>query len=268
MKISLYLVLGMWVVLGSCGTRKPFPGTVDKLPRSKPLLYNFVVDKNPSFKGMVVNNIQITYQTSEDRSKLYGSMKLVKDSALLLSIRTPLGIELSRILYSRDSVKMLDRMEKRAYFSDYDQFARYYPLDLTFQALQSVFTANIPDHYELTGLPEPSFSRKSISGQEVYLGTYQASNRNGHFDFYGWIYEDIARPSYLVYHKNTGAQQYTIEYLAYQVVEAHHFPEKVNITIEKEHQNQQLSLKLGGVRTAPQPSLQLKIPGSYKVIQR
>jgi len=268
MKISLFFLLGIWVVLGSCGTRKPFPGTVEKLPRSKRSLYRFVVDRNPSFKGMVVSNIQITYQTSENRSKLYGSMKLVRDSALMLSVRSPLGIELSRILYSRDSVKMLDRREKRAFYSDYDQLARYLPLDLTFQALQSLFTGNIPGQYDFTGLPEPTFYRKNISGNELYLGTYKASNPEGHYDFYGWIYKDIARPSYLVYHKDTAEQQYTIEYLDYQVVDAQHFPEKVNIIIKQQHQNRELSLKLGGVRTSPQPSLQLKIPASYKVIQR
>lgn len=66
-------------------------------------------------------------------------MKLVRDSALQLSVQPFLGIELFRIELSRDSIKLLDRMNRRYFAENYAGFKGTLPIDFNFYNLQALF---------------------------------------------------------------------------------------------------------------------------------
>lgn len=80
-------------------------------------------------------------------------MKLVKDSALQLSIQPILGIEIFRIELSRDSVKALDRMNKQYVAEGYDALKEQFPFDFNFYNLQALFINQlfVPGYQEVDG---------------------------------------------------------------------------------------------------------------------
>ena len=67
-------------------------------------------------------------------------LKMIKDSAFQLSVQPLLGIELFRIEVSRDSIKVLDRMNKRYLAENYEALRSQTPIAFNFYNLQALFT--------------------------------------------------------------------------------------------------------------------------------
>ena len=67
-------------------------------------------------------------------------LKMVKDSAFQLSVQPFLGIEVFRAEISVDSVKVIDRMNKRYVADNYANLKGQMPIDFNFYNLQALFT--------------------------------------------------------------------------------------------------------------------------------
>ncbi len=95
-------------------------------------------------------NAEITMPDKELSSRV--DLKMVKDSAFQLSVMPIFGIELFRIEFSRDSVKLLDRMNKRYVAEGYERMKGKLPVDFNFYNLQALFTNRIflPGEQEIT----------------------------------------------------------------------------------------------------------------------
>jgi hypothetical protein len=70
-------------------------------------------------------------------------IKIVKDSAFQLSVLPILGVEVFRIEFSTDSIKVVDRMNKRYMIESYAGLKGRTPIDFNFYNLQALFTNQI-----------------------------------------------------------------------------------------------------------------------------
>lgn len=268
MRINNYVFIGLFfLILGSCGTKKQILKPSPDLPESADRIYDYTLNRNIPYHYLVIKNIKIDLQTSDNRSRLYGAVKMVKDSAILLSLRAPLGIELSRILYTKDSVKILDRQEKKAYFTDYRHLAEFVPLEFGFQILQSIFSGNIPENYNIKNIPEPEFIRDTLKN-EVYLGTFGAPDPSDQMNFYGWIYSGRVRPSLLIFHRNDESERYKVKYREYQYIESQYFPKEVEVTFDRYNDTSTLKLQMNGISLKESVDIYLNVPSSYERIIR
>ncbi|MFW5944448.1 MAG: DUF4292 domain-containing protein [Bacteroidota bacterium] len=241
--------------------------TDDNLPESPQKLYPYVLERNIPFQSLTIKNIRIDFSTPDNNSRLYGSLKMVKDSAILISLRTSLGIEISRIFYTRDSVIMLDRKNRNAYFTNYENLGEIAPLDFRFQMLQTIFTGNLPGNYNITPMPEPECTRDSLQ-DELYLGTFKAPEDKDVMNFYGWIFRDLARPSYLVFHKEESEIKYIVKYVEYQEAVSDNFPREITVIFDQYNQTHKLNLKLNDISSGDYQNIQIDVPSSYKTICR
>jgi hypothetical protein len=89
-------------------------------------------------------------------------IKMVKDSAFQLSVLPFLGVEMFRIEFSTDSVKLIDRMNKCYAIDSYDALKGRFPVDFNFYNLQALFTNRIfvPGEREITPRQYGRFSLK------------------------------------------------------------------------------------------------------------
>lgn len=70
-------------------------------------------------------------------------LKMIKDSAFQLSVQPLLGIEVFRAEISVDSVKVLDRMNKRYVADNYANLKGQTPIEFNFYNLQALFTNHL-----------------------------------------------------------------------------------------------------------------------------
>ncbi len=67
-------------------------------------------------------------------------LKMIKDSVFQISVQPFLGIELFRAVISTDSIKLIDRMNKRYVAENYEQIKGQTRLEFNFYNLQALFT--------------------------------------------------------------------------------------------------------------------------------
>lgn len=138
-------------------------------------------------------------------------MKMVKDSAFQLSVQPLLGIEIFRIELSRDTIKLVDRMNRRYMIENYANLQGQTPIEFNFYNLQALFTNHlfIPGergisrkHYNRFMLNQEGSAAEiktkdamgllytfMADGEEKLLSTYVADPS----DRYAlrWLYEDF-----------------------------------------------------------------------------
>lgn len=138
-------------------------------------------------------------------------LKMVKDSAFQLSVQPILGIEVFRIELSVDSIKVVDRLNKRYMMEGYSNLQGQTPIEFNFYNLQALFTNHlfIPGeqgvsckHYNRFKLEQEGpvaeiktkdamglFYTFKADGEEKLLSTYVSDSS----DTYAlqWLYSDF-----------------------------------------------------------------------------
>ena len=262
-----YIILaGLLILLTQCGPQRRLAGRTGRIPETPDKRYSFALARNRHMSPFTIHNIRIQYQIPGNSTRLKAAVKLKRDSAILLSLRAPLGIEVSRILYTQDSITMVDRRNKSVHYTNYSNFSGMLPMDFDYEVLQTVFTGNVPAGYQVRALPEPPNTRDTIKN-ETYLGTCRAPDGSENMSFYGWIYNDILKPSYLVFYKPNRAKKLKVHFLSYEKDEQGWLPEEVEIRSNNKQYNNTLKLKMSQFDRGGSVNMDLDIPSSYKILR-
>jgi hypothetical protein len=71
------------------------------------------------------------------------SLRVKKDSVIWISISPLLGIEIARVLLTRDSVKFMDRYHKKFQVTDYNFLNELLRMNVDFDIVQGILTGNL-----------------------------------------------------------------------------------------------------------------------------
>lgn len=100
------------------------------------------------------------------------SIRMRKDSAIWISITPALGIEMARVLITKDTVKVINRLNKEYFIGDYNYINKKFNVDLVFDDIQSVLLGNsIP-------FEEDEKLRFGIDNEMYYLGNMKKRKAN------------------------------------------------------------------------------------------
>jgi hypothetical protein len=131
------------VLFVSCGTSKKT--TTGRAPTaSAEMTFQQAMDSMrlnmPSFSALTGKG-DIEFNSSGNSVSFSFHMRMKRDSAIWLSVSPLLGIEAVRILFTRDSVKALDRLNNIYYSDGYNAISMLANANLNFSLLQSLIMA-------------------------------------------------------------------------------------------------------------------------------
>ena len=87
---------------------------------------------------------KIEYDDSRNNQTINAIIKMKKDSVIWISLNAILGIEVSRILITPDSVKLMDKYNKRYYKRDFNYLKQIIHMpNMTFDVLQKTITGSV-----------------------------------------------------------------------------------------------------------------------------
>ena len=99
--------------------------------------FQSVEDQSFQFRTLTARlNVDLDIPGKQMSSRV--DMKMVKDSAFQLSVQPFLGIEIFRIELSRDTIKVVDRMNKRYMIENYSNLQGQTPIEFNFYNLQAL----------------------------------------------------------------------------------------------------------------------------------
>jgi hypothetical protein len=162
---GILLIIAILVVAGlsSCKSKR---GVIKQPIKAEGPEYLFEKLKDNEFRFQTFS-AKFNIEYSEDK-KLYefkGQIRIVKDSVIWITFGQDLGIEIARLLITQDSVKFVDRINKKYFVGDYAFVNEFLKTNIDFGILESIVLGNDFDYYEKAKF------KASIDGGEYHLNT-------------------------------------------------------------------------------------------------
>lgn len=133
-------------VFSSCShTRRIIKAPIKE--QGQEYLFNKLEKNEFDFKTFYAK-ISVDYKEDKGRYSFKGQIRIKKDSAIWLSFTPALGFEAVRLLITQDSVKFLNRIDKKYIVSDFKFVNQYINNTLDFEMIQSLLIGNDFDHYD------------------------------------------------------------------------------------------------------------------------
>lgn len=187
-------------------------------------------------------------------------LKMIKDSAFQLSVVPFLGIEVFRAEISVDSVKILDRMNKRYVAENYANLKGQTPIEFNFYNLQALLTNQLflPGQKEIK---PKQYSRFQLT-QEDSAAEIQVK------DAIGLLYTFMAdgEEKILSTRVTDSSEHYALQwnYLSFRQTEGQFFPMKMDIQLQKDGASQGgIVLNFSRMQTNVPVKMDFSIPSKY-----
>ncbi len=245
------ILLGLSIAfLNSCRTLKHRTANVTRstLDTTKPIL--------PEIKNVVLNSFQFDYLSYKARCDYKDpnmdqpftmNFRMKYDSIIWISI-TAVGFEVARARLDKDSIKIINRLEKNYLVYDYAYIKKLAGTPLSLVQVQYLLTANLlfpPESYVVTA---ESNKFKTTQGYIENSLTIDGKSR---------ILEQILQ--HLVEKSNAN-----VIYSDFKKVDKQQFPGKVDISALTPKKNLSLIMENSGISTDSIQAFPFDIPAKYE----
>ena len=224
------LGLLLLLILGGCKSSKQVGAVAPGVAKAKQVFLQAMEEQALHYQTLTARlGVEINLPNLQVNSTRV-DLKMIKDSAFQLSVQPLLGIELFRIEVSRDSIKVLDRMNKRYLAENYEALRAQTPITFNFYNLQALFTNRLFLPGEQT-VSESQYDRFRFdqSGTTVLI---QAKDPMG----LRYTFEADGEEKLLATEMTDAKGQYRLRwgYADFRVVEKQLFPQRMTVEAFKE----------------------------------
>lgn len=197
------------------------------------------------------------------RKNFYGDIKIIKDEKIAITIKSGVGIETARVLLTKDSVKIVDRMKKEVFCGGYKQMKTYFGLIDCYRKAEDLLICNnsmVIDELE-NNIGNTYDIKKGENTNEIVI--YETVVKKGKKKFT----VGMDNNSVIEYMEENGEiEMLKVAYLSWYDVENIKFPKELEIEIHKGSGKNIAIIKYERVEIDRQINAKFKIPDGYKVI--
>lgn len=252
-------LLGFLLVLGGCRSTRDTAGERSESLKAEEAFFYALRDQSFQYQTLSARlQFNLVMEGKELSSR--GQLKIEKNNRLQISIQPILGIEMFRIELTPDSVKILDRMNKRYLVENYTELKGDAGIAFNFYNLQALFTNQLFLPGEMT-LPPHAFTHfrweKLNNGYQLHT-----KDKNGLQYLFSADQDEKLHAARI-----TDNADHTLQwnYANFRMVDNQYFPMKMDGTLFTK-KNAANSLALNYSRVEINTPLQLKfaIPSGYE----
>mgnify|MGYP000087701882 CR=1 FL=1 len=262
------LILG--IIFFGCKTEMMITETSDNLSEAleNPIaVQNKIVRNNISDTTVTLKNFKINYSSNQVTHNLYGAAKLVQDSAILVSLRAPLGIEISRVLFKPQEVLVLDRKGNRYLVGDYSYLQDRFGLDLNFNLVNSLLLGNFPSDYQFFQRRKPFISGGSTTSPDsLYVGDFFHSVKKN-YKFQLWVHSSLIRPERFLFYKKRNFKAFSVQYFDYVKYSRFYLPDKLQINGGSEGEKYKIGIDYRKIELSSDKQINFNVPSKFKKIR-
>ncbi|MFN3444260.1 MAG: DUF4292 domain-containing protein [Bacteroidia bacterium] len=228
-----------------------------KLPQQGPTPTEVVlntVDANTNNFSFYQSRAKVNYKDDKQKVELDVNLIMEKDQYIWMSVTAVLGIEVARIMITQDSVKILDRLNRKYIAADFDYIQRMSNVPLKLNNLQNLIVGNTVFNNSV---------QKSVV--DTILGALSVStliNTQKQTTFYNTNYK-VNRT--LIAEQNQ-SRQLSITYPTYATFDQNVYPSALNINIRAE-KNIECTFELSNFVFTKKRETQFTVPSGYEVVK-
>ncbi len=196
------------------------------------------------------------------------TLRIKRDSVIWMSI-SKLGIEGARVLITKDSVKLVNRIKNTFFVGDFAYISKIVNTDLDFEMLQSVLIGNSVEFYD-----EDEKIKPGIDNCQYTLGTIRKKRLRKVMEK-GKELKEPAQSIYMVpetfkiarvlFYEFGPDRSFDALYGSYEPIESQLFPMKQNYTI-KAQKSVKIDIAYTKVALNEEQTFPFKIPENYEAI--
>ncbi len=230
---------------------------------------------NNTFNFETVSGKAALTLLENDKKKSFKiTYRIKKDSVIWISITPLLGLEAARIMITRDSVFMLDRLHKTYYKNNIENINEVLKIDVNFILLQNILLAN-PISIEPENKKDKIYIRRNRKEQLYFVSNAKRRKYrkaiNKDKDKYKetietiWIYPDNYKMAKFNLNDFEENKSFEAQYTEYQTIDEQIFPKIIQIDIKNDH-NFQLTIDYLKVNINNPLKFSFHIPSKYERI--
>lgn len=139
-------------------------------------IFEHINSRRSGFDTYSARRVTIKIQEGDEEIYLRGSLRMIRDSLILVSINAIGGIEAARILMAPDSIKVIDRINRVYYSGSYVESRRVIPVPLDFYMVQNIIFA---DSYQYLRNEKDLFTREkryNYIDELITVSNYETGN--------------------------------------------------------------------------------------------
>lgn len=208
-KLTLFLVL-ISVVFSSCNKN----------------IVGFKSDKKES-----VNVEEIDFDYFQTRTKVRyaegdkqvngnAHIRIRKDSLIWFSVSPSVGLEATRVMITKDTAIVINRMDKEYYIFNFEEISRYFNFKVDFELIQSILLGNLAREID---------DKTQIAKENNY---YLIKQLSGPLDIQSFVLMDNKKIETVLITENESTNFMTLKYSEFKETDEYLFPKicQVNLT--------------------------------------
>lgn len=142
-QINYFLSVVILLSLFACKTQEKAKRRDLKVNKTEYLFDRIATNKLDFNNFSAKANVKLT---QGDKKNFKANIRVQKDSLIWISI-SAFSIEVARVLITKDTVKVLNRIERKYFIGDYEYINKRFNVQLEFDVLQSILVGN-PINFE------------------------------------------------------------------------------------------------------------------------
>jgi hypothetical protein len=257
--IGLIYIIYLFILTG-CAVKK-ITSTDSLQSINKEVLSAKINSFNNKEDIIIIKNSKISIEDNETITNLKVNLMIKKDSAILVSVSSLLGIEVSRALILPDSIIVIDRLNKTYYKEKYNELELRFSMALDFYQLQNALLADFHNNINcnIDSLDE---ILKSEKGRFII-----AFSEISHKNLASLTKLVVDNKTFLVtncnYKIDKKDQAYMFEYADYLVVDNYNFPGFIEMEFANRRSKIKMAIQHKNVKLQPNKKIEIEIPDNY-----
>jgi hypothetical protein len=253
-------------IFNSC--RSFAPAVTERVSYTADEIYDNITRNEPDIKTYSAGRLSLKIIDNDEELNLRGSVRINKDSAILVSINAFAGIEAARLLLTPDSVKILDRINNRYFLGNYEEAEKFFPVRIDYDVIQGIFFGSsirifdefqILDHYGTRYLFEDDIMTVRYSGKIFPHNGNSSGDDMLQIDFdNNFFIRDIQLYS-------TGNEVYTrLIFNSFSDTNGQYFPENIDFHFVSHNLPMHANIRFGRIEIDRELNFPFSIPSRYK----
>jgi len=264
--ISLSILFVSLLLVSSCGIFKNKNNIDDhKKTSKKGEILDTVVANYLDYETLFIK-YSANYKSDNQNIGFSGTIRLIKDSAMLITLSPGFGIELGRLLITQDSVKFYNTFQNTYLVADKTFFETNYGLNLQFETIEAMLTNQIFTYPTTNKITDYQYIEDSTDYKYNYIIKNPRNEAVTAFKHQTSIDKKYYKINSQLIEDNTNLRYLNIYYSDFLFLNNALFPEKIDIKIE-EKQNHELKFDYKKISINKQFKVLLNIPKNAKEIK-
>lgn len=167
-----------------------------------------------------ITKTKIRYTEGDKQINGNAHIRIKKDSLIWFSVSPSIGLEATRVMISKDTAIVINRMDKEYYIFNFDEISRYFNFKIDFELIQSILLGN---------LARPIDGNTKIAKENNY---FMLKQKSGPLDIQSFVLVDNNKIETVLINEEETSNFMTLKYSEFKETGDYLFPKycQVNLT--------------------------------------